>query len=145
MKGGKKTKNKRKKNKAKTRRKRGGRDCKKILEEEKVCDKKSWMKASRKLHPDKGGDGDRFRNMNECYKENKDTLSCSEESKITSSIAEKEEVIPKGDTKMEEKLHEIHKTPLMLENVPKEKPPKKKKIFEWTTDPNKLKKIFKLD
>ena len=49
------------------------------------------MKASRKLHPDKGGDGDRFRNMNECYKENKDTLSCSEESKITSSIAEAEE------------------------------------------------------
>ena len=46
MKGGKKTKSKRKKTKAKTRRKRGGRDCKKILKEEKVCDKKSWMKAS---------------------------------------------------------------------------------------------------
>ena len=146
MKGGKKTKNKRKKKKSKTRRKRGGRDCKKILEEEKVCDKKSWMKASRKIHPDKGGDADRFRNMNECYKENKDTLSCSEESKITSSIAEKEEVIPKEDTKMEEKLHEIQKTPLMLENAPKEKPPKKKKeLFKWTTDPNKLKKIFQLD
>ena len=56
MKGGKKTKSKGKKKKSKTRRKRGGRDCKKILKEEKVCDKKSWMKASRKLHPDKGGD-----------------------------------------------------------------------------------------
>ena len=78
------------------------------------------MIASRKLHPDKGGDGDRFRNMNECYKENKDTLSCSEESKITSSIAEKEEVIPEGDTKMEEKLHEIRKKPLMIADAQKE-------------------------
>ena len=52
------------------------------------------MKASRKLHPDKGGDGDRFRNMNECYKENKDILSCSEESKNNSPIAEKEEAPP---------------------------------------------------
>ena len=86
MKGGKKTKSKRKKTKAKTRRKRGGRDCKKILKEEKVCDKKSWMKASRKLHPDKGGDGDRFRDMNECYQENKDSLSCDKktETKIIS-------------------------------------------------------------
>ena len=79
MKGGKKTKSKRKKKKSKTRRKRGGeRDCKKILEEEKVCDRKSWMKASRKLHPDKGGDAEKFRDMNECYKQNKDNLSCSE-------------------------------------------------------------------
>ena len=30
---------------------------------------------------------------------------------------------------MEEKLHEIQKTPLMLENAPKEKPPKKKKFL----------------
>ena len=77
MKGGKKTKSKRKKKKSKTRRKKGGRDCKKILKDEEVCDKKSWMKASRKLHPDKGGDGDRFRDMNECYQENKATLSCA--------------------------------------------------------------------
>ena len=76
MKGGKKTKSKRKK-KAKTRRKKGGRDCKKILKDENVCDKKSWMKASRRLHPDKGGDGDKFRDMNECYQENKASLSCA--------------------------------------------------------------------
>ena len=120
MKGGKKTKNKRKKKKSKTRRKRGGRDCKKILEEEKVCDKKSWMIASRKLHPDKGGDAEKFRNMNECYKENKANLSCSEESKIVPSAPEKEEVIPKGDTKMGEKLHEIQKKPLMIADAPKE-------------------------
>ena len=82
MKGGKKTKSKRKKKKSKTRRKRGGRDCKKILKEEKVCDKKTWMKASRKLHPDKGGDGDRFRDMNECYQANKGSLSCDTEIKI---------------------------------------------------------------
>ena len=44
---------------------------------EEVCDKKSWMKASRKLHPDKEGDADKFRDMNECYKQNKDNLSCS--------------------------------------------------------------------
>ena len=120
MKGGKKTKNKRKKKKSKTRRKRGGRDCKKILDEEKVCDKKSWMKASRKLHPDKGGDADKFRDMNECYKQNKDNLSCSEASEIVSSVPEKEEVIPKGDTKMEEKLSEIRKQPLMIADAPKE-------------------------
>lgn len=119
MKGGKKTKNKRKKKKSKTRRKRGGRDCKKILEKEKVCDKKSWMIASRKLHPDKGGDDEKFRNMNECYKENKDNLSCSEESKIVPSVPEKVEVIPKGDTKMEEKLSEIRKKPLMIADAPK--------------------------
>ena len=77
MKGGKKTKNKHKNKKSKTRRKRGGRDCNKILKEEGVCDKKGWMKASRRLHPDKGGDGDKFRNMNECYQENKANLSCS--------------------------------------------------------------------
>lgn len=77
MKGGKKTKSKRKKKKAKTRRKNGGRNCKKILKDENVCDKKSWMKASRRLHPDKGGDGDRFRDMNECYQEKKATLSCA--------------------------------------------------------------------
>ena len=120
MKGGKKTKSKREKKKSKTRRKRGGRDCKKILKEEKVCDKKSWMIASRKLHPDKGGDAEKFRNMNECYKENKANLSCSEESKIVPSAPEKEEVIPKGDTKMEEKLHEIQKKPLMIADAPKE-------------------------
>jgi len=121
MKGGKKTKNKRKKKKkSKTRKKRGGRDCKKILEDEEVCDRKSWMKASRKLHPDKGGDAKKFRNMNECYKENKANLSCSEESKIVPSAPEKEEVIPKGDTKMEEKLHEIQKKPLMIADAPKE-------------------------
>ena len=120
MKGGKKTKNKRKNKKSKTRRKRGGRECKKILEEEKVCDKKSWMKASIKLHPDKGGDAKKFRDMNECYKENKANLSCSEESKIVPSAPEKEEVIPKGDTKMEEKLHEIQKKPLMIADAPKE-------------------------
>ena len=95
MKGGKKTKSKRKKKKSKTRRKRGGeRDCKKILEEEKVCDRKSWMKASRKLHPDKGGDADKFRDMNECYKQNKDNLSCSEASEIDPSVPEKEEAPP---------------------------------------------------
>ena len=109
------------------------------------------MKASRKLHPDKGGDGDRFRNMNECYKENKDTLSCSEESKITSSIAEKEEVIPEGDTKMEEKLPEIQKTPLMLENTPKEKPPKivikdsNGKEAKSITDISQLNNFFGID
>ena len=42
----------------------------------------SWMKASRKLHPDKGGDGDRFRDMNECYQENKATLSCGKTRRI---------------------------------------------------------------
>ena len=47
---------------------------------------------------------------------------------------------------MEEKLHEIQKTPLMLENAPKEKPPKKKKgLLKPTTDPNILKKFFNFD
>ena len=48
------------------------------------------MKASRKLHPDKGGDGDRFRDMNECYKENKDSLSCDTESPKSSNPNEEE-------------------------------------------------------
>ena len=42
------------------------------------------MKASRKLHPDKGGDGDRFRDMNECYQANKDSLFSDTETKIIS-------------------------------------------------------------
>ena len=57
--------------------------------------------------------------MNECYKENKANLSCSEESKIVPSVPEKVEVIPKGDTKMEEKLSEIRKKPLMIADAPK--------------------------
>jgi len=95
MKGGKKTKSKRKKKKSKTRRKRGGRDCKKILKEEKVCDKKSWMKASRKLHPDKGGDGDRFRDMNECYQANKGSLSCDTKTEIKTPKSEKKNNVAK--------------------------------------------------
>ena len=117
MKGGKKTKSKRKKKKAKTRRKRGGRDCKKILKEEKVCDKKSWMKASRKLHPDKGGDGDRFRDMNECYQANKDSLSCND-----------------TETKIVNPNDQIKNEPLLLmDTLPEVSGKKAKEIFKQIT------------
>ena len=116
MKGGKKTKSKRKKKKSKTRRKRGGRDCKKILKEEKVCDKKSWMKASRKLHPDKGGDGDRFRDMNECYQANKGSLSCDSETKIVNPD------------------NQINNEPLLLmDTLPEVSGKKAKEIFKQIT------------
>ena len=106
MKGGNKSKNKRKKKKSKTRRKRGGRDCKKILKDEKVCDKKGWIKASRRLHPDKGGDGNKFRNMNECYQENKANLSCS---KKENSPQVEEEASPKKIDKNERKSAPLSK------------------------------------
>ena len=118
MKGGKKTKSKGKKKKSKTRRKRGGRDCKKILKEEKVCDKKSWMKASRKLHPDKGGDGDKFRDMNECYQANKDSLSCD----------------TKTETKIVNPAAQINNEPLLLmDTLPEVSGKKAKEIFKQIT------------
>ena len=92
------------------------------------------MKASRKLHPDKEGDADKFRDMNECYKQNKDNLSCSEASEIVPSVPEKEEVIPEGDTKMEEKLHEIRKKPLMIADAQKEVIYKPEKTQPFTTE-----------